>query len=69
MISGNLERMEYLTEKARIGVISDAERNELAQLVGHDPQEFQGPDGLSVLLAIALIILIGAFLIGLIKGE
>ncbi len=51
----NKERIQYLTKKAQLGVITQVERQELAKLLGKNPKDFQTDNGLSELTAIALI--------------
>lgn len=59
------ERIKYLTKKAQRGLITPSEQSELARLLGREPQEFQGSDGLGVLIAIALVIIAAAIIIAL----
>lgn len=62
------ERIQYLTNKAQKGVITSSERNELANLLGQDPQEFEGSDGLMVLIGIALAAIAVAIIAAIIAG-
>jgi branched-subunit amino acid ABC-type transport system permease component len=63
------ERIQYLTKKAQRGVISTTERDELARLLGHNPHEFQGPDGLTILIAIALAAIAAAIIIAILSSS
>ncbi len=49
------ERIQYLTKKGQHGLITDAERQELAQLLGRNHHDFQNDKGLSQLIGIALV--------------
>lgn len=49
------ERLKYLTGKAQRGVITPAERQELAHLLGKNPGDFNSDDGLKNLIGIALV--------------
>jgi hypothetical protein len=49
------ERIQYLTGKAQRGVISPNERQELANLLGRNPGDFNNEDGLKTLVGIALV--------------
>lgn len=51
----NEQRIQYLTGKAQRGVISPDERQELARLLGRNPNEFSTDDGLKTLIGIALV--------------
>lgn len=51
------KRIQYLTRKAQLNAISQAEQNELARLLGKKPSDFRSDDGLSNLIGIALIAL------------
>jgi len=64
-----IERIQYLTKKAQIGVIAPLEQNELAQLLGCEPQEFQDSKGLSALIGIALIAIVLAIIASLLSGS
>ena len=57
------KRIQYLTQKAQLEVITQSEKDELAELLGHDPQEFQGSDGLSILIGIALVAIAVALIV------
>ncbi len=65
----NIERIQYLTRKAQLGVISRQERDELAYLLGRQPQEFKDPNDLNTLIAIALVAIIAALIIKLLAKE
>ncbi|MFH1097345.1 MAG: hypothetical protein ABH886_04485 [Candidatus Desantisbacteria bacterium] len=64
-----IERIQYLTKKAQRGVIAPSEQNELAQLLGCEPQEFQDSKGLSVLIGIALVAIVLALITSLVNGS
>jgi hypothetical protein len=49
------DRIKYLTAKAQRGVITSAERRELASLLGRNPQDFNSDEGLNTLIGIALV--------------
>lgn len=49
------ERIKYLTAKAQRGVISQAERKELANLLGKNPSDFNSDEGLNTLIGIGLL--------------
>lgn len=65
----NTERIQYLTNKAQRGVIAPYERDELASLLGRRPQEFQDPNGLKLLIGIALAAIAAAIFIKLLTDE
>lgn len=65
----NTERIKYLTQKAQRGVITRDEQDELANLLGRKPQEFQDTDGLSLLIGIALAAIATAIIINLLTDE
>jgi uncharacterized RmlC-like cupin family protein len=68
MMDYQLERIQYLTRKAQMGVVTPDEQNELAQLLGRDQQEFNNQNGLSVLIGIALAAIAAAIIIEILKG-
>lgn len=49
------ERIQYLTGKAQRGVILPHEKQELANLLGRNPSDFNNEDGLKTLVGIALV--------------
>ena len=63
------ERIQYLTKKAQLGAITQSEQDELAELLGYDPQEFSGSDGLSILLGIALVAIAIALIVLLVTER
>lgn len=65
----NIERIQYLTRKAQLGVITLEEQDELAHLLGRQPQEFQDPNGLNTLIGIALVAIIVALIAKLFTKE
>lgn len=65
----NTERIKYLTQKAQRGVITRNEQDELANLLGRKPQEFQDTDGLTLLIGIALAAIATAIIINLLTDE
>lgn len=65
----NMERIKYLTNKAQRGVIAPYERDELASLLGHKPQEFQDTDGLNLLIGIALAAIASTIMTELLIDE
>lgn len=65
----NTERIKYLTQKAQRGVITRDEQDELANLLGRKPQEFQDTDGLTLLIGIALAAIATAIIINLLTDE
>lgn len=58
----NIERIQYLTKKAQMGVISSYEQNELANLLGRDYTEFNQDNGLSLLIGLALAAIAAAII-------
>lgn len=64
-----IERIKYLTKKAQKNVISPEERDELAHLLGRQPQEFRETDGLDQLIAIALVAITAAIILWLLNRE
>ncbi len=67
--SQNVERIQYLTKKAQLGVIMPEEQSELAYLLGRQPQEFQEPNGLNLLIGLALAAIVAAIIIQLLTSE
>lgn len=65
----NVQRVQYLTKKAQLEVISLDEQNELVSLLGRQPQEFQQPNGLKLLIGFALAAIAAALIIKLLTGE
>ena len=65
----DIERIQYLTRKAQRGAITPKERDELARLLGYDPKDYQGDEGLAFLIGIALGAIAAALIIGLIKSS
>ena len=65
----NTERIQYLTKKAQRGAITPSEQDELARLLGRNPQEFQGPDGLLILIGIALAAIAAAIIIAILTSR
>jgi hypothetical protein len=63
-----VKKIESLLEKAKTGTISNAEKKELARLLGEDPKEYSGDEGTSLLVGIALGALIGILIAGLLSG-
>ncbi len=63
------ERIQYLTKKAQHGLITDAERLELAQLLGRNPNDFQNDNGLSQLIGIALVTIAIAIIADLLSSK
>lgn len=68
-ISNDTQRIQYLTKKAQFDVITPQEQNELAYLLGRQPQDFQQPNGLNVLIGIALAAIAAAIFIRLLTGD
>ena len=68
MEPNKLERMQYLTHKAQKGVITQSEKDELAILLGHEPQEFKGSEGLAILIVVALAAIAAAIIIAILGG-
>ena len=63
------ERIQYLTNKAQMGMIAPFEQNELAQLLGKNQQDCQGPNGLALLIGLGLAVVAGALLVELLCGS
>jgi hypothetical protein len=63
------ERIQYLAKKAQRGVITQTERQELARLLGRNPDNFQSENGLSELIGIALIAIALALLADLLTQK
>ena len=42
-----LNRIQYLAKKAQHGVITKSEQDKLVRLVGYDPRDYQGNEGLA----------------------
>ena len=68
-ISNDIQRIQYLTNKAQLGYITPPEQSELAYLLGRQPQEFQQPNGLNLLIGIALAAIAVAIFIKLLAGD
>ncbi|MCK9593023.1 MAG: hypothetical protein M0Q91_13545 [Methanoregula sp.] len=51
------ERIQYLTNKAQIGVITPFEQEELAQLLGKNQKNYKGSEGLSLLIGLGLAVI------------
>jgi len=62
------ERIQELTRKAQNRTITPVEQTELAELLGRNPQEFQGSDGLVILIGIALAAIAAAIIIAILSG-
>jgi hypothetical protein len=58
----NIERIQYLTKKAQMGVISSYEQNELANLLGRNQEEFNQDNGLALLIGLALAAIAAAII-------
>jgi hypothetical protein len=67
-MNSETERIQYLTNKAQMGVITPFEQNELAQLLGRNQQEYKGSEGLSLLIGLALAVIAGAIISELLFG-
>jgi hypothetical protein len=64
-----IERIQYLTKKAQMGVIDPYEQNELARLIGRNNKEFTNKnDGLSLLIGLALAFIAAAILAEILGG-
>ena len=63
------DRIRYLTSKAQKGAITPTERQELARLLGRNPNDFNTDEGLNTLVGIALVAIAVAIIAGLIKGR
>jgi hypothetical protein len=63
------ERIQYLTKKAQHGLITEAERQELAQLLGRNPNDFQNDKGLSQLIGMALVAIAIAIIAELLSSK
>lgn len=68
-MNSNIYRIQYLTRKAQLGAITPEERDELAHLLGQDPQQFIDPSNLDILIGIALIAIVAALLIRILNKE
>jgi hypothetical protein len=69
-MDSNIERIQYLTKKAQMGVIDPVEQNELAGLIGRNKQEFDNKnDGLSLLIGLALTFIVAAILAEILSGR
>ena len=62
------ERIQYLTNKAQLGVITPFEQNEFAQLLGKNQQNYQGSEGLALLIGLGLAVIVGALIAELLCG-
>ncbi|MBL7912644.1 MAG: hypothetical protein JNJ41_16400 [Bacteroidia bacterium] len=62
------KRIQYLTRKAQRGAITQIERNELASLLGKNPNEFDSENGLPNLIGFALIVIAVAIIADIVKG-
>jgi hypothetical protein len=62
------ERIQYLTNKAQIGVINPFEQNELAQLLGKNQQNYQGSEGLALLIGLGLAVIAAGLIAELLCG-
>jgi len=63
------DRIRYLTKKAQRGVITEAEQRELARLLDKNILDFQSDNGLSELIAIALIAIAIALLVDILSKK
>ena len=65
----NLQRIQYLTRKAQMGVIDPFEQDELARLIGRNQQEFKNNNnGLSLLIGLALAFIAAAIISEILTG-
>jgi hypothetical protein len=65
----NLDRIQYLTKKAQMGVIDPFEQDELARLIGRNRQEFNNNNnGLSLLIGLALAFIAAAIIAEILSG-
>ena len=64
-----MERIQYLTKKGQKSVITPGERDELANLLGRNPQEFQEPDDLDLLIGIALVAIAAGIILWLLSEK
>lgn len=62
-------RIQYLTNKAQMGVITPSEQSELAQLLGKNQQNYKGSEGLALLIGLGLAVIAGALIAELLFGE
>jgi hypothetical protein len=62
-------RVRYLVSKVQNGADTPAERDELARLIGRAPDEFTGPEGALILLAVALAAIAAALLIAALTAR
>ena len=62
------ERIQYLTNKARMGVIAPFEQDELARLLGKNQQDCRGSEGLALLIGLGLAVVAGALIAELLCG-
>lgn len=68
-MNSNMERIQYLTKKGQKSVITPEERDELAYLLGRNPQEFQEPDDLDSLIGIALVAIAAGIIMWLLSEK
>ena len=68
-MKSNLERIQYLTKKGQKSIITPSERDELAYLLGRNPQEFQEPDDLDLLIGIALVAIAAGIILWLLDEN
>ena len=65
----SLQRIQYLTKKAQMGVIDPFEQDELARLIGRNRQEFNNNNnGLSLLIGLALAFIAAAIIAEILTG-
>jgi hypothetical protein len=63
------QRIQYLTHKAQKGAITPAEKNELAGLLHRSPKEFEGSDGLGLLIALALAAIVAGIIAAILSRD
>jgi hypothetical protein len=61
-------RIQYLTNKAQMGVITPGEQSELAMLLGKNQQNSKGSEGLALLIGLGLAVVAGALIAELLCG-
>jgi hypothetical protein len=62
------ERIQYLTNKARMGVINSFEQNELARLLGKNEENCKGSEGLALLIGLGLAVIAAGLIAEMLCG-
>ena len=69
MTVSETDRIQYLTNRAQRGSISRSEQEELAHLLGRNPRDYQGEQGLALLIILALSAIAAGIIIALLSSR